>query len=287
MTYYLRRVALVAGIGVMGASAASAASVTLQPDEATSKDVLVYAFNVPFPPFGFPTAPNVTNLDAETLNALPPAVDPDTGEETGLPALFGALLGSAETDPFVLIPGDGPRFHTTRSLIEFDLSGVTLDNELAKATLTLRTQGSLGAFDSPSEEFPVTADIMQVLGSWEETEVTWETRPAVADTVVASAIQDFAEGTLEFDITSLVRTWLADPSSNFGLQVSQREVVEIPQPDGMRERYAAGLYASSAFEDPSMRPSLELAPVPVPAAALLLGGGLAMLAGFGRLRKRA
>jgi hypothetical protein len=73
---------------------------------------------------------------------------------------------------------------------------------------------------------------------------------------------------------------------NFGVEFDQFEVVEIPQPGGARDRYVASLYASSAFADPSMRPMLTVAPVPVPAALPLLAMAMGLLGAL-RLRRRA
>jgi hypothetical protein len=272
----LRRLPPALALAAFVAGAAPALAVTtLQPDEAGSKDVLLYEFDVPGI-FGIPTPPRTTNLDSETLNAIDPP-----------PVPFGNFLGSAMTDPFRLTP-DGPlREHGTRSLLEFDLSGVALDaDRVRKATIGLYALPALRAFESPSAMNPVTVDLRQVTEAWGEQTATWENDPDVMAMIVATEVQSGVNRWLTFDVTDLVKFWLTDPSMNFGVEISQRAVVEIPQPDGARDRYVASLFASSAFADPALRPTLTVAPVPVPAALPLMAMAVTALAAL-RLRRRA
>lgn len=253
---------------------AAAATTRLQPDEAASSDVLLYEFDVPGV-FGIPTPPRSTNLDSDTLNALSP-----------LPAVpFGNFLGSAETDPFSLTPNGPLREHGTRSLIKFDLTSVMLmASQVKSATINLFSLNALRAFENPTDALPVTTDLHQVTEDWNEQTVTWDTRPAIAATPDASVAQTGVGQWVTFDVTDLVKLWLSDPSSNYGVQISQRDVVDFEVP-GARDRYVASLYASSAFEEAAQRPFIEVAPVPVPAAFGLLAMAVAGL-GTLRLRRR-
>jgi hypothetical protein len=253
---------------------AAAATTRLQPDEAASSDVLLYEFDVPGV-FGIPTPPRSTNLDSDTLNALSP-----------LPAVpFGNFLGSAETDPFSLTPNGPLREHGTRSLIKFDLTSVMLmASQVKSATINLFSLNALGAFNNPTVDLPVTTDLRQVTEDWNEQTVTWDTRPAVAATPDASVVQTGVGQWVTFDVTDLVKLWLTDPSSNYGVQISQRDVVDFEVP-GARDRYVASLYASSAFAEAAQRPFIEVAPVPVPAAFGLLAMAVAGLGAL-RLRRR-
>jgi len=267
--------AITASALCVAALPATAATTRLQPDEAASSDVLLYEFDV-LGVFGIPTAPRSTNLDSDTLNALSP-----------LPAVpFGNFLGSAETDPFSLTPNGPLREHGTRSLIKFDLSSVMLlASQVKSATINLFSLNALRAFENPTPALPATTDLRQVTEDWDEQTVTWDSRPAVAATPVASVVQTGVGQWVTFDVTDLVKLWLTDPSSNYGVQISQRNVVDFAVP-GARDRYVASLYASSAIGDATQRPFIEVAPVPVPAAFGLLAMAVTGLGAL-RLRRKA
>jgi hypothetical protein len=252
---------------------------SLQPDEAASKDVFVYAFEIPGT-LGVPGVPAEINFDTPNV--------PDSAA-----APFGATLGVAETTPFV--NPDDPEFpdtvreHTTRSLLEFDVSSLGIAPEAVRsATFSVTGIGNLAPFAAPSQAFPITVDLKPVLQDWDEGAVTWNTRPDVGSVVQSTVMTDGFE-TLEFDVTDLVAGWLADPASNFGLELSQREVVQTDQPSMFTptDLFAVGLFASSANPDVGARPSLEVAPIPLPASAALLLGGAGVLAGLGGMRRRA
>jgi hypothetical protein len=267
--------AITASALCVAALPATAATTRLQPDEAASSDVLLYEFDV-LGVFGIPTAPRSTNLDSDTLNALSP-----------LPAVpFGNFLGSAETDPFSLTPNGPLREHGTRSLIKFDLSSVMLlASQVKSATINLFSLNALRAFENPTPALPATTDLRQVTEDWDEQTVTWDSRPAVAATPDASVVQTGVGQWVTFDVTDLVKLWLTDPSSNYGVHISQRDVVDFAVP-GARDRYVASLYASSAFGDATQRPFIEVAPVPVPAAFGLLAMAVTGLGAL-RLRRKA
>ncbi len=247
--------------------------ITLTPDEQSSKDVFVYEFDVPgF--FGIPTAARTTNLDTATLSQIMPP-----------PVPFGNFLGASETDPFSLTPGGPLRQHGTRTLIQFDLKPISLSpDEVGHAFINLYALPALPAFESPSPEHSVTTDLRPVTESWGEQTVTWENWPEVAMDPTASIVQSGVNQWVRFDVTDLVKDWLDDPSSNLGVQLSQRDVVDIEVP-GARDRYFASLYASSASADPSLRPYLSINTVPEPGTWTMLALGGAACCFFPRRRK--
>lgn len=253
-------------------SAAAAAS--LQPDEAASKDVFVYAFEVPGT-LGVPGVPAEINFDEPNV--------PDTAL-----APFGQTLGVAETTPFMLPDDDTLREHTTRSLLEFDVASLGIaPDRVRSAVFKVTGIGNLPPFAAPSEEFPITVDLKPVLEDWDEGAVTWNTRPEVGP-VVASTVMSGGFQTLTFDVTDLVEGWLDDPDANFGLELSQRDVVQTDQPSMFtpNDLFAVGLFASSANVDEAARPVLRVAPIPVPASAALLIGAAGLLAGLRGVRRR-
>jgi hypothetical protein len=265
--------------GGMLASAAMAAqaatTITLQPDESSSKDVFLYEFDVPGV-FGIPTPPRATNLDSATLNTISPP-----------PVPFGNFLGAAKTDPFALTPGGPLREHGTRTLIGFDLGMLSLAPAMvASATLNLYALPALRAFESPNEMNPVTTDLRRVTQAWGETTATWDTAPSVDSMSFATVVQNGVNQWVRFDVTGLVRDWLQQPASNFGVELSQREVVEMEVP-GQRDRYFASLYASSASDDAALRPYLSISAVPEPSTWALWACGAAVVAWIGRRRRGA
>ena len=116
---------------VASAPQAFAATTLIQPGESASKDVLLYEFAIGgF--FGIPTPPVSTNLDTDTLNAISPP-----------PVPFGNFLGTSQTEPFSLSPGGDLREHGTKSLLQFDLSGVALGaDRVRSATISLFAHAS-------------------------------------------------------------------------------------------------------------------------------------------------
>jgi hypothetical protein len=256
-----------------GPAASAAVNVTLQPDEASSEDVFIYEFGIDGV-FGIP-APRRTNLDTSTLSALnPPAAVP-----------FGNFLGTSDTDPRF---GEGgvERAHDTKTLIRFDLGLLNLSSAgVGSATINLYGVPSLSPFESPSMEHPVTTDLFQVLNAWNEGSVTWETAPTTAVTASSSTLQNSVNGWVSFDATALVRSWLDNPSSNYGVLLAQRGVVEF-EVDG-DSRYVGALYASSASADASLRPFLQISAVPEPSSVLMMGAGLGLLLMVARRRRTA
>lgn len=253
----------------------AAATTVLRPDEAASKDTFVYAFAIP-DTLGIPGAPNMLNFD--TVNIPSTAAVP-----------FGDTLGAAETIPFRNDPNDPNeplRVHTTRSLVQFDLSSIAFGpGRLQNATFDLTGIGNLFPFDPPSAQFPVQIDLKPVLEAWDEQIVTWNTRPNVGSIVASYMMTDGFE-TLSFDVTSLVSGWLANPAQNFGFEISQNAIVETPPSSpGGRNRFAVGLFASSAAADESTRPALSVSEVPVPAALPMMLGAIAAITGI-KLRSR-
>lgn len=206
------------------AAAPAVGQTIISPDNAASKDTFVYSF---LPTFNF--------------NAMPG---------------FDVILAS----------GKSASGHDLRSLVQFDLAGVTMaPGEIATLNLFVADGGTVGfPVVNPSPAFPVTADVYPVASAWTVGSVNWTTQPTVGATVLNSQVIDGIGRYVSFNVTDQVTAWLADPATNFGFSVQQRDVVS-------NGGSVQAIYHSAAGAN---RPYLYVGAVPEPAGALVLAAGL-------------
>ena len=118
-----------------------------------------------------------------------------------------------------------------------------------------------GSHSTPAETgLPHHLLVQRIIEPWEESEVTWETRPAFTSTgallfpAPVSNTQHFEE----LDVTPLVRDMVSTPTNSFGLLLRME----------LDEYYQKLIFASSDEENPALRPKLEIiyegSPIPPP-----------------------
>lgn len=149
----------------------------------------------------------------------------------GLPALNMFTVGLGD----IMATGRSGSGHTTQSLIRFDLSGVSLSQgDAAKLRLYVRdnvpdpNSGAPQFGVAPTPAFPITVDVSLAGSNWNQNTVTWLTRPSATSLVASNSITGINQW-VEWDITSAVQGWIANPASNLGLVVTAPAVV-TPEP---------------------------------------------------------
>jgi hypothetical protein len=173
------------------------------------------------------------------------------------PASPSENFGNATT----LLVGDGDI-----TLLQFDVSSLAGVSPLTQVDLEVWVTGV-----TDGEMIGVS----QVTSAWSESTVTYNASPTLGP-IVYTGTADSAGEYFTIDVTSLVQTWLAVPSSNYGFAL-----------EGM----GGAVVSFASLEDTSALHPAELVtpqPVPEPAQTLPTAAALAALAlGFRARRRRA
>lgn len=210
---------------------------------------------------------------ASTAFATPVVIQPDEAASkdtfvysAGPPGFFfgnAAYLGASLETTGV---------HTVNSMVQFDLSGVSLAaGETAKFNIASRSKAGTpftSVASDPSATSPVTVDVYAVTSAWDEATATYANQPSVAAAPFASFVVTGTGNVYSVNVTSLLAGWLAAPATNFGLEVRQHAIVTVPSaPD------AAVVFDSAGG---TTAPSLTVIAAPEP-ATLATFAGLSML----------
>jgi hypothetical protein len=138
-------------------------------------------------------------------------------------------------------------------LLQFDLSSLPIAT-LNNATLSITTASTTGSVS-------MTYLVDKILEPWNESTVTWNTKPARSGNNYASATVPI-NGVANWNITSLAAEWLAGTSANYGMSLYRAGSTGSASNSNW---YRNGL--SSDFGTASSRPKLTLTYVPVPGVA--------------------
>jgi hypothetical protein len=165
-----------------------ARAVTIQPNEAASKDTFVYQF---LPTFNF-----------------------NSGG-------FGSLLTAGATgighDTESLVQFD---------LSSVGLASAQVTS--ASFQLYVDSTSAAGFGLNPDAAHPIQIDLLAIGGAsptWDENTVTWSTEPTTVGGLVASATINGINQWITFDVTSLVKQWLDGTLTNNGFLLRQDAVV--------------------------------------------------------------
>jgi hypothetical protein len=188
------------------------------------------------------------------------ATSKDTFGYQFLPAMnlngggFGSFLPAGKTSTG----------HDTKSILEFDLTGVGLTGaQVSSATLNLYIIDSpeTGFGISPTPGAPITVNLSALTAAWDESTVGWSTIPASGaeyDSLVINGINQI----VSFDVTFLVQDWLNGDLVNNGL------ILEADAAVGLSPDWVYAVFASSGNTNYTI-PSLTITPVPEPSTIVL------------------
>ncbi|MFH1085307.1 MAG: C25 family cysteine peptidase, partial [Chloroflexota bacterium] len=104
--------------------------------------------------------------------------------------------------------------NTNRGLLEFDLRGLPLGISVTGATLRATIATGNG---TAREDYA----IRRLEADWETRGVTWNNQPSSAGPYATTAISALS-GTVSWDVTDLVREWLAGTYPNYGLHIRRK-----------------------------------------------------------------
>ncbi len=138
-----------------------------------------------------------------------------------------------------------------RSFFKFDLTGIPMGTLIDSTKLTL--YGNPSPQHSPGHSNFSGSDaciLSPVAADWQDTSVTWHTQPAITSSgqiflpQSTSSMQDYTN----IDVTNLVRSWVNNPSMNFGLSIKLQTEI----------RYRSLDFASSNCTDSTKWPRLDI-----------------------------
>lgn len=129
--------------------------------------------------------------------------------------------------------------HSFRYLAKINLNGLSSASQFDKAVFKIDRVSDSWDDDDNYVLYKVTS-------SWNENSVTWDSQPTYSSTgirvqVVSQSIYEY-----EFDITSIVKEWLSNPSTNYGFVIKKE--VENTSLESHKGLFACADYSPSGAE---------------------------------------
>ncbi len=128
-------------------------------------------------------------------------------------------------DVYVYAGEDGATGDRRHTLLWFDTSALPDDVVVTGATLEAYSVINLTTADGPqmsvgNPQAPAAPDFRPeaILSGWDETAVTWNTRPATAHQ--GDPASEYQDGWTAWDVTNIVDGWATGTLVNYGIQVS-------------------------------------------------------------------
>jgi hypothetical protein len=106
----------------------------------------------------------------------------------------------------------------SRSLIKFDVSDIPAGTYIAEARLYLRLINSCDIGERTH-----TATTYRISSSWSSSSVTWNSGVGYAEAYGSRAIPSRTWGWYWFDVTDLLRGWVNNTFTNYGVMVRSNE----------------------------------------------------------------
>jgi hypothetical protein len=137
--------------------------------------------------------------------------------------------------PFTGVSRDRDNARTVWSLYQFDVTGLSLSGG-EQASFNVTSLPATGTpFNNvtvqPTPTTPATVDVYRVTQAWNENTVTWNTKPTVDETPVASFVVNDVNKVFSADLTTLLSQWLDGTYVNYGVELRQRDVIQVGQFD--------------------------------------------------------
>lgn len=159
-------------------------------------------------------------------------------------------------------------------LLRFDLQAIPSNAHVTGANLRL-------FFDNNSQQYTVW-DLFRVTTSWQESAVTWNTRPNVSDYMVSRlAINDAnTQVFYNWNVLDVVQGWVRGDYGNYGLWLQRTS-----NPYYASWPYIMAREATTPAHRPLLTVNYDVPPVPEPSSLLMLGGSTVALLGAARKRR--